>query len=62
MPKVKDPEKWNVGVLGWDEPQCWVLLAPVEVKALLDGVVPTKVKQRLAILDREVLTVGESQA
>lgn len=57
MPKVKDPEPWNIGVLAWDEPQHWVLLSPVEVKALLEGIVPTKVKQRLQILDREILTV-----
>jgi hypothetical protein len=58
MPKVKDPEPWNEGVLTWDEPQIWVLVSPVEAKAMMEGVVPTKFKERLKILDREILHVG----
>ncbi len=40
-----------------DEPRNFFLLAEIEVQALLAGVIPTKVVQRLKMLDREVLEV-----
>ena len=56
-------EPWNVAAhadtVAYDLPQYWLLVTPMEVQALQDGVVSTRIMTACASLQREVLTVSE---
>lgn len=59
-------EPWNQSVhekaVAFDEPQIWLLLTPLEVKALIEDIVPTRVKKCCRSLDREVLVEPDDQS
>ncbi len=65
-PRHPPVEPWNAEAyaqsLAFDEPRNWLLVTDLEVKALIENIVPTRLKKVCQRMDQEVLTRDEAEA